>query len=191
MKRVTINQAAKILKSGRIAVYPTETAYALGADARSRAAVLEIYRLKGRDRKKPLALIAASLNMVRRNFALQGAAERLALRFWPGPLTLILPIRERKIIKALKIKEAGVRVSPHRVARALSRAIGGPIVATSANQSGRANSYSAKSAARAFKNQIPVVDAGRIPRRPSSTVVAFRRDQPIVLRPGPVKITDS
>jgi L-threonylcarbamoyladenylate synthase len=190
MKKVSLAEAVKILKNGGLVIYPTETAYGLGADATDRPAAAAVYRQKSRSARKPLATIAASEAMVRRFFALEPAAARLARRYWPGPLTLILRVRDRRLARALGRDRLGVRVSGHPLARALSRGLGAPIVATSANRSGRGNRYSPRTAAAEF-GDLPVLDAGTLPRRRPSTVVAFKRGRPVVLRQGMIGIISS
>ncbi|MBP9748824.1 Sua5/YciO/YrdC/YwlC family protein, partial [Patescibacteria group bacterium] len=91
---VSLAQAKTVLKNGGVVVYPTETAYGIGCDARDSVAVRELYRIKGREKKKPLAVIAADLAMVKRFFHLDAAAFRLAKQYWPGPLTLVLSARD-------------------------------------------------------------------------------------------------
>lgn len=188
---VSLVQAKAVLKNGGIVVYPTETAYGLGCDARNAGTVREIYRIKGREKKKSLAVIAANLAMVKRFFMVDAAALRLAARHWPGPLTIVLKTRDARMQKALGRKWVGVRISSHRTAVALSRALGAPIVSTSANQSGRKNGYRLSAVRRslgAARRGLPMIDGGVLQYRKPSTVVRFRRGVPVVLRQGNVKM---
>lgn len=127
------------MSAGELVVYPTETFYGIGADARSPAALARIFALKGRDPNNPIALIAADTTSA---FALAceipALARRLADAFWPGPLTLVLPAAQG-LHPALVGPDGGVgvRVSPHPQARSLASGLGRPLTATSANLSGR------------------------------------------------------
>ncbi|TAL19427.1 threonylcarbamoyl-AMP synthase [Patescibacteria group bacterium] len=215
--RSNIRAAVEVLKKGGLVIYPTETAYALGCDSRNLSAVRRIYALKGRQRQKPLALIAAGLKMVKHFFrftthypAFDGTprlwrgGSRLTRKHWPGPLTLVLPVKNPRLRRALGAREVGVRVSPQAVARALSKYLGAPIVATSANRSGKGNCYSIRAVRRSFglsrdwtptlrrspiSKVVFILDSGHLPRRRPSTVVAFRKGKPIVLRQGPIRIS--
>ncbi len=189
--RRDIREAVRILKEGGVVVFPTETAYALGCDARNAKAVRRVYALKGRSRRKPLACIAADTAMVRKFFLLSPLSSLLAKRHWPGPLTLVLPVRDARLRRALGLRAAGVRVTPHPVAAALAAGLGAPIVATSANRSGRGACYSLRSVLSSLgrdANRLVTIDGGRLPRRKPSTVVGFRRGKPIVFREGPIII---
>lgn len=188
---VSLARAKLIVKNGGVVVYPTETAYGIGCDARDVAAVREIFRIKGRERKKPLAVIAADLAMVKRFFVVDAAMLRLATRYWPGPLTIVLRTRDTRLQKALGRTYIGVRVSSHRVATALSRAVGAPIVSTSANASGGKNCYSVTAVQRSLGSAVSgvaVFDGGPLRARAPSTLVVLRRGIPVVLRQGSVKI---
>jgi len=134
------SQAVEALRRGDVIVFPTETFYGLGADALNPAAIDKILLLKGRNPDSPIPLIVAEramLEAVVREFS--PIAQRLADRFWPGPLTLVLPAKERLPAPLLnRDGGVGVRISSHPLARRLSWELGRPITATSANLSGRA-----------------------------------------------------
>jgi L-threonylcarbamoyladenylate synthase len=136
----TLHQAAQALKDGQLVILPTETVYGLGADAANPAAVAAIFEAKGRPRFNPLIAHVADLAMARRIAVLDERAERLARAFWPGPLTLVAPVRDAGAVCDLAragLDTVAVRVPAHPVARALLQAFGGPVVAPSANRSGR------------------------------------------------------
>ncbi len=125
------------LQAGELVVYPTETFYAIGADAFSSIALRRLFQVKRREPGRPVGLIAADTAMafsVAREIPID--ARRLADAFWPGPLTLVLPARDSIAPELAGPDGVGVRVSPNPVARALSAGIGRPITATSANLSG-------------------------------------------------------
>ncbi len=138
IRRHQIREAAAILRSGGVVIYPTETFYALGAVPVISKAVERIYEIKGRDTAKALPLIASDLQAVFGAAAQwPDPADRLARIFWPGPLSLIIPA-STSLSSALHAAtgKIAVRVSSHPVARLLARACGGLIVSTSANMAG-------------------------------------------------------
>lgn len=178
-------------------LYPTETAYAIGCDATNTRVVQAIFRLKGRGRGKSLPLIVASRAMAERYAVFTPLARRLARMYWPGPLTLVLRARRRFPIGiAVADGSIALRVSAHPIARALSRQLGRPIVATSANRSGKPPCFSARAACealfpRAVQLGVPLdtIDFGTLPRRRPSTIVDARGITPIILRSGSIPIT--
>ena len=179
-----------VLKRGGLVVYPTETAYALGCDAANDGAVKKIFAVKKRDPSKPLPLIATSKTQVSKFCRSSMFARVLADRFWPGPLTLVMPMKKKGVIApgaADRAGEAALRVSPHPVARALAKALGRPIVSTSANRSGGGTRYRIAGAL-ADLGTLPdlVLDAGPLPPRPPSTIVRCRAGRCDILRSGPI-----
>ena len=183
-----LKKAAAVLKSGGLVVYPTETAYALGSDPKSAKAVKRLFSVKGRDASKPLPMIAATAAMAKRFLRLDRYASALAGAFWPGPLTLVAPSAARLAPGAAsKRGESAVRVSPHAVAAALSKALGRPVVSTSANRSGRATAYDVPSVL-ADLGTLPdlVLDAGPLKKGPVSTVVRPSGGVMEILREGAV-----
>lgn len=185
-----MKKVVEILRKGGIVVFPTETAYGLGCDATNAAAVRRIYHIKGRERGKPLPVIAADIRQVKKFFHLDGSALRLAKQHWPGPFTIILPARDSRLRRAVG-RTVGVRVSSNRVARALAAGLGRPIVATSANRSGGKTCYSVSS----IRRQLPlasidgVIDIGTLPRRKPSTIIRIEHGNVIILRRGPAVST--
>lgn len=136
-------QAARLLPAGGVLVYPTETLYALGCDARNATACARVAALKARPLAKPFPLVLGSVDQLADLCAplpapLRADLERLAQAFWPGPLSVLLPTRPD--LPALVRDAAGfssVRISPHPTVQALCMGLGGPLVATSANVSGQ------------------------------------------------------
>ena len=136
--------AAAALRRGAVVIFPTETFYGLGADPRSTEGVRSVFRLKRRPRDQPLPWIAADRSQVEEVCRLPAEAGALADRYWPGPLTLVLPL------VADSAGTAAVRVSSHPAARALAAALGHPVVSTSANPSGQPPFTSAAGASSAL-----------------------------------------
>ncbi len=162
------------LKAGERVVYPTETFYAIGADAFSSAALRRLFRVKGREPGRPVGLIAADAAMafsVARE--IPHDARRLADAFWPGPLTIVLPGRDDIAPELAGPDGVGVRVSPNPVARALSAGLGRPITATSANLSGAAPATTLAEARAGLGEKVKVyLEGGKLTASAPSTVVA-------------------
>lgn len=186
-----IGCAVAHLRSGGLLIYPTETSYALGCDATNTKAVRAIFRLKGRERGKPLPLIVASMAMAERYIQFTPPARRLAKKYWPGPLTLVLASRSRRS-STLRRRGAGewarvapgiiaangtiaLRASSHSIARALSRHLGRPIVSTSANRSGCPPSFSARSALNTFASPSTTVIRTRPNKHPAGSTDSLIR----------------
>lgn len=177
------------MRAGELIVYPTETFYAIGADAFAPAALDRLLALKGREPGKAIALIAedtaTALGLAR---TVPDDARRLAEALWPGPLTLVLPARP-DLPKALIGPTAGVgvRVSPHPLAHALAAGLGRPLTATSANLSGHAPATTLAEARAAFGNKVKVyLEGGKLGANRPSTVVAFDETGLHIVRVGAI-----
>lgn len=172
-------EAARALARGALVIMPTDTVYGLAGDTRLPGVAEKMYAAKGRSESKPLVLLAADRAAVKRAGAVfPAAAERLARRFWPGPMTLILPVGDG---------ELGFRVPDHPVARALLRQAGGWLAVTSANRSGRPPATTARGAAAGLGRRVAVIlDAGPSPGGVPSTVVRVAGRKPEILRAGAI-----
>lgn len=195
VSRRVLSEVASVLVAGGTVVMPTETAYGIAADPRSAKAVAAVYRAKGRPLRKPLPLIAASAAAVRAAFELRGPASALARRHWPGPLTLVLPLRPGVRLPAVAGERDGaVRVPKSAWARAVAAAVGGLVTSTSANVSGDATLYDSRDVIRAFRRRrhapTLLLDAGPLPVRMPSTIVRQKRGMMEVLRQGAVKVRE-
>jgi L-threonylcarbamoyladenylate synthase len=184
-----IEEAARILRGGGLVAFPTETVYGLGADATNGQAVARIFEAKGRPRFNPLIAHVESLEAARDLVQFSDAALALAQRFWPGPLTLVLPKRPGALPLVSELVTAGldtlaVRVPAHPVARKLLAAAGIPIAAPSANLSGRISPTTARHVEEDLGNTIEMIlDGGATEAGLESTIVAFA-PAPTLLRPG-------
>lgn len=184
-----MKQAIRILKQGGVIAFPTETSYGLACDPRQAKALSKIFRLKGRERGKPLPLIASSIAQVKKIARLDGQALRLAKRHWPGPLTLVLPAKVRLPAVVAPNRQLAIRVSSNAIARRLARGLGYPMTATSANRSGKPPAQSAAEVRRALGEGLLVVDGGRLPKRRPSTIVQVEKDGSWrVLRQGAIRL---
>lgn len=178
--------AAALLRAGELVAFPTETVYGLGGDAMNDVAVARIFEAKGRPRFNPLIVHLPDLAAARAIAYFSPDAERLAAAFWPGPLTLVLPLRAGAGLSPLVTAgndSVAVRVPAHPVAQALLRAFGGPLAAPSANPSGRVSPTRAAHVLAGLAGRIAaVVDGGPCAVGLESSIVAF--DPPRLLRPG-------
>lgn len=179
--------AAQAIRSGRLVAFPTDTLYGLAADPRSPEAVARLFALKGRKVGKAVPLVAADLEQVTACAVLTPAARRLAERYWPGPLTLVLPSRPG-LVPALLGDGAtiGIRVPNHPLARALARHAGHALTATSANPSGTLPTADPDEVARTLPALDVLLDAGRAPGGPPSTIVDLTGSAPRLVRAGAV-----
>jgi L-threonylcarbamoyladenylate synthase len=186
-----IARAAELLRQGRLVAVPTETVYGLAARADSEAAVAAIYRAKGRPEFNPLIVHVASRDQARRLAQLDERADLLADRYWPGPLTLVLPVRgEPGIAPAVTagLPTIALRMPDHPVMRRLLGELDLPLAAPSANRSGSVSPTSAEHVARSLGAGIDaVLDGGPCTRGLESTIVAVRDGGTWqMLRPGPI-----
>lgn len=183
-----LDRAAELLTQGEPVAFPTETVYGLGGDARSGAAVARIYAAKGRPAFNPLIAHVPDIETAQRLVIWSHMADRLAQAFWPGPLTLVLPLREGHGIASLVtagLDTLAVRVPAHPTAQALLRTFGGPLAAPSANLSGRISPTAASHVLDGLNGRIAaVVDAGACNVGLESTIVGFSDGTPCLLRPG-------
>lgn len=184
---VDIQKAAQILRSGGLVVFPTETVYGLGANARDPEAIGKIYALKGRPATSPLIVHVASIEQARQLAAeWLPEADRLARQYWPGPLTLVVP--KKPIIPesvTAGLPTVGLRMPRHPVALALLREAGVPIAAPSANRFTQLSPTTAQHVREAFGDETPfLLDGGPCEVGLESTVIAVTKDGLEVLRPG-------
>ncbi|MBU1175243.1 MAG: threonylcarbamoyl-AMP synthase [Alphaproteobacteria bacterium] len=187
--RVDSTTAAAILSAGGICAFATETVYGLGADARNADAVLAIYEAKGRPRFNPLIVHCANSAMAETLVVFDDNARTLAERFWPGPLTLVLPIRPGNGIADIVtagLDTLAVRVPAHAMARALIAAALCPIAAPSANPSGTLSPTRAQDVVDGFAGRVPVLDGGACISGVESTIIACRDGAVIQLRAGAI-----
>ncbi|ROQ90857.1 translation factor SUA5 [Desulfosoma caldarium] len=165
----------EVLRRGGVVIYPTETVYGLGGDPQHAAVIERIQNLKGRPVHKPFPLIVADREAVRHWVQWhRDPLDRIAERFWPGPLTLVLQAASN-VPQGLQSAEGtvAVRVSAHPVATLMAKACGGALVATSANLSGEPPVSSPAELSRALLDAVDgLVDGGTLPPSPPSTLVA-------------------
>jgi L-threonylcarbamoyladenylate synthase len=179
-----------VLRKGGLVAFPTDTLYALGADASNRFAIRRVFAAKGRSPRTPIPLLVADLTMaIQLVGELPEAAVRLAERYWPGPLTLVVPA-PRTICTLLTAGTGriGLRVPDAPVARALIRRFGSPVTGTSANRSGGKDPLDAQEVLRQLGDRVDLVlDGGPVARGSPSTVLDVTVSPPVIVRQGPVR----
>ncbi|MGJ8615334.1 MAG: L-threonylcarbamoyladenylate synthase [Sulfitobacter sp.] len=183
-----IAQAAGLLSQGKLVAFPTETVYGLGADARNGQAVAAIYEAKGRPSFNPLIVHLHNTDVIQTFVQWSDTAEILASAFWPGPLTLVLPLKVGHGLSSLVtagLDTVAVRVPEHASARRLLAAFGGPVAAPSANPSGRISATTAAHVMSGLGGRIAaILDDGPCPVGLESTIVGLDCGTPTLLRAG-------
>lgn len=181
-------RAAALLAAGRLVALPTETVYGLGADATDPAAVAAIYAAKDRPRFNPLIAHLPTIESAFAQGVFDEAAQRLARKFWPGPLTLVVPVAPGGTVCELAragLDSVALRVPGHGLARDLLARVGRPVAAPSANRSGRVSPTRADHVLADLDGRIAaVLDGGDCPVGVESSVVACLGGRPRLLRPG-------
>lgn len=186
-----IRVASQIVRNGGLVVYPTETVYGLGCNPLNVNAVKRVFRVKG-DRRKPLPILSCSVADLRKITHLSDRVRKIAVKFWPGPLTIIVPKKPAlPDIVTCDLDSVGVRVPKHDVAVQLIRLSDGLLVGTSANKTGQKPPRTASEAAEQLREEVDVIlDGGRTPLGVPSTVVDLTIEKPKILRQGPISFED-
>lgn len=190
-----IENAAAIIASGEPVAVATETVYGLAADATNSDAVARIYEAKGRPSFNPLIVHVRDLDAARAFGDFDAAALALAEQYWPGPLTLVVPLRGRASVGSLVtagLPTVALRVPAHRAMQALLAATGKPLAAPSANASGSISPTRAEHVLKSLGGRIPlIVDAGPCEGGIESTIIAAHGGRLRLLRRGPIEIADA
>jgi L-threonylcarbamoyladenylate synthase len=188
--KAAIDEAAALIRAGQPVAVPTETVYGLAGRADSGEAVARIYAAKGRPSFNPLIVHVASIAQAETLARFDDRARQLAAAFWPGPLTLILPVRDDAPLASLTtagLDTVAIRMPSHRAMQALLAATGLPLAAPSANASGSISPTRADHVLRSLQGRIPMIlDDGPTSLGLESTIVGISDDAIILLRPGPI-----
>jgi len=188
----SIAEAARLILAGEPVAVPTETVYGLAADATNAEAVARIYEAKGRPGFNPLIVHVPDLAAALQIGDFSEEALRLAGSHWPGPLTLVVPLRKEARIASIVtagLPSVGLRVPDHPAMRALLRATGRPLAAPSANASGSISPTKAAHVLRSLGGRIPlIVDGGSTTQGIESTIVAATGGPLRLLRRGPIEV---
>jgi L-threonylcarbamoyladenylate synthase len=185
---MSIAEAARLILEGGLVAFPTETVYGLGGDATNERAVAAIFEAKGRPQFNPLISHVLGPDEAKRLVRWSDTADKLAARFWPGPLTLVLPRAKESPIALLAtagLDTVAVRAPAHPLAQALIRAVGRPLAAPSANRSGTVSPTRAEHVAESLGDRVKMIlDGGPCQVGLESTVLDLSTDAPTLLRPG-------
>ncbi len=182
------DEAVRVLRDGGLVCYPTDTVYGIGAAAGDDAAVRRLFAVKGRSLNKPLPLLLADVSDAARVAEVTPLARALAIRFWPGALTIVM--RKADSYRSLALAggdPVALRVPDHELVRSIVRALGEPITGTSANRSGTRAPISAAEVAFQMGEMVElIIDGGQSRTRLESTVIDITRDKPEIVREGAV-----
>ena len=183
-----LEQILSFLRAGGVIAFPTDTAYGLGADPFNDRAVRRIFEIKGRPETKPILLLVNSMEMANRVVTFSDRATALAERFWPGPLTMILPARASvPSVVTAGTGTVGVRWADALFAQRLITAFDRPITATSANLAGRPSTVNVTEVCEQLGESIDmIVDGGTLPARGGSTLLDLTSTPSRLLREGPI-----
>ncbi len=190
-KEDNILRASRIIARGGLVVYPTDTVYGLGCDPLNIEAVTRVLNVKG-EREKPLPILASDINSVKKIGFVSERAGRIAARFWPGPLTIIVP--KKPVLPNLvtcTLNSVGVRIPQHEVAVRLISLSNGLLVGTSANKTGKKPPRTAREAAEQLGKEVDLIlDGGPAPLGVPSTVVDLSQEKLKILREGSISLEE-
>jgi L-threonylcarbamoyladenylate synthase len=185
-----INTASQLLKSGDLVAYPTDTLYGIGAEAFNHTAIERLYEVKARPRRKGIPVLLADPDDI--DFIVKEVsdpAQKLIDQFWPGPLTLVLPISANLPKNISPDLGVAVRIPDNAIARNFIRACGGAVATTSANRSGEQPARDAQEVMAFLDGSIAaVLDGGLVQYGIGSTILDCRFQPPKLLREGPITI---
>ncbi len=181
-----VSAAADSLKEGKLVIYPTDTLYGIGADARSEDSVSKVKKAKGRDDRKPISIICSGLPMIKEYCEVEKGNEEILAEMFPGPYTAILPLKNGKLAKGLGSPDTiGVRVPKYFLLLDLVKACGFPITATSANLSGGKDPCSLQDIPEKLKKKAEIlIDGGKCLHSAPSTIIDITGKEPKLLRKG-------
>lgn len=177
--KIGIKKAVAVLKRNGVVVFPTDTAYGLGGIYNSKKVLNKILKIKKRKDKK-FTVVVSSLAQVEKNFKFNSVQKKLAKKYWPGPLSIVVA------------KNYSVRVPKNKIAQSLARQAGKPLIATSTNLSGGQTLYDIKKIVKLYQNKKHqpdlIIDAGKLPTKKTSTIVQVSKTELKVLRKGQIEI---
>ena len=189
--RNNIQTVSRIVRKGGLVVYPTETVYGLGCDPFNIEAVRRVFKVKG-ERRKPPPILASDINQVKRIAYVSQEGEKIAKKFWPGPLTLVFPKKlTLSDIATCNLDSVGVRIPNHDVALELISLSNGLLVGTSANRTGEKPPQTVHEATKQLKEEVDVfLDDGPTSLGMPSTVADLTSKKPRILREGPIGLNE-
>lgn len=189
-----IEKAAQLIKAGKIIAFPTDTIYGLGADATSDKAVKKVFRIKGRSINKSLSINVPNLEMAKKIAIISPLAQKLIKAFWPGALTIVLPLREKNMLSPFITAgrgTIGIRIPSHPIPIELMKNLDIPITSTSANISGYPSPLNTQMVNDQLGKKIDfIIDGGTTNLKESSTIIDMSEDVPTLIREGALALSD-
>ncbi len=184
MRILKINPA-DVLKNDGLVVYPTDTLYGIAANALSKKSITKVYKVKGREFRKPLSIAFYSLSQAKKYVKFNSLALKLAKKFLPGPLTLVLPMKYKFPKELTHSENVGTRVPDNKIALELIKECGFPITATSANISGKKDPVNVEDAIKQIGDKVDLIlDGGKCRFKKPSTVIEVDNRKIKILRKG-------
>jgi len=188
----SFEEILSFLRAGGVIAFPTDTAYGLGADPFSEPGLRRIFEIKGRPEAKPILLLVNSIAMAHSVATVSERALAVAARFWPGPLTMIVPARPNvPSLVTAGTGTVGIRWAKAAFATRLLSGLDRPITATSANRSGMASAVTAEEVRAQLEDRLEMlIDGGPLPERGGSTLLDLTQTPPKILREGPISAAE-
>tara|TARA_B100000745_G_scaffold116172_1_gene75014 strand:+ start:119 stop:712 length:594 start_codon:yes stop_codon:yes gene_type:complete len=185
-----IEKTWQVIKKGGIAIFPTDTVYGIGCNPYNINAVKKIYEIKSREKIKSLPVLAYSLDIVKEITCIDSFTEKIIKKYWPGPLTLILKLTDKKLKKSLKLdKKIAVRIPDSKCTLKLLEKCG-LLVGTSANISGNSAYTNPNECIKNIKNYDIFLNGGTITSKGESTIIEIENEKIKMIREGALKIKD-
>ena len=185
-----IKKVVGIFKNGGVIVFPTDTVYGIGCDPYNENAVKKIYEIKSRDKIKSLPVLAYSIDIVKQIVMMDKLTEKMVEKYWPGPLTLILKLKDQKLKKSLNLEEKiAIRIPNSECTLKLLKECN-LVVGTSANVSGDSSFTDPQKCTENLKNYDVFVDGGTITSKGESTIIEIENEKINVIREGALKKED-
>ena len=185
-----IKKVVEIFKNGGVIVFPTDTVYGIGCDPYNENAVKKIYEIKSRDKMKSLPVLAYSIDIVKQIVMMDKLTEKIVEKYWPGPLTLILKLKDQKLKKSLNLEEKiAIRIPNSECTLKLLKECN-LLVGTSANVSGDSSFTDPQKCIENLKNYDAFVDGGTITSKGESTIIEIENEKIHVIREGALKKED-
>lgn len=196
IEKIDIHDIVDRLNKGETILYPTETCYGLGCDAYNQESVTKIFKIKERDPNKPVLMLVHDVASIKPYLDWTSTMENLAQQYWPGPLTLVVRLKNNNHMFAPGVvgenQTIAFRVTSHAFARSLCVGLGKPLVSTSANIAAMGESYDPQGMIVMFRDHEPqpgiLIDAGVLPKTQPSTIVRVDGDVVTVLRQGGIRV---
>lgn len=195
LHEVDLDSLVDVLKQGQTLVYPTETTYGLGCDATNTEAVNKVFQIKKRQKDKSVLVIASHVNMMMDYVKWTPKMQELAMKYWPGPLTMVVPLKRRVELPEGVVSPDNTiafRVTEHPLVFELTEKLGRPLVSTSANIASLESPYDIESVLAMFQDAEAqpdiIIDAGELPHHAPSTVIKVVGNFIEVLRQGEVVV---